>query len=177
VSPNWNAVVMTGPGMVMKAVKSLGPLGEFRASPHGGVAIGVVAASDVLAAATALYRAEPQRFEPVQRLVPIESVTVFERADVTETLCHALEASGPRIAARRFYVRCRLRGMDQHLEARAVERAIGSYLWELAEIEGAPAKVSFDDPDVVIAIEVIGNTVGYSFLGRCAIRSPLVRPR
>jgi tRNA(Ser,Leu) C12 N-acetylase TAN1 len=97
--------------------------------------------------------------------------------DVTETLCAALADGGARVAGKRFYVRCRLRGLESRLESRAVERAIGAYLVELAALTGTPAKVSFDDPDVVVLIEVIGDTVGYAFLGSRAIQSPLVRPR
>lgn len=175
--PDWNAVVMTGPGVVLKAAVALRPLGEFRPSPHGGVLVGRVVADDALAAASRLYEAEPERFEHVQRFVPAERVLRFERDDVTEALCRELEGSGGRVAGRRFYVRCRLRGLDQRLEARAVERAIGSFLWEMAEREGDPPQVSFDAPDVVVAIEVVGNTVGYAFLGPAAIRSRLVRPR
>lgn len=168
---------MTGPGGVMKAVSALRPLGTLRPTPHSGVAVGRFEGPDVLAAATRLHESEPHRFEFVQRLIPIEQVMRYPRDDVTETLCAALADSGPRVAGKKFYVRCRLRGLESRLESRAVERAIGSYLFELAALTGTPAKVSFDDPDIVVLIEVIGDTVGYVFLDSRAIHSPLVRPR
>jgi tRNA(Ser,Leu) C12 N-acetylase TAN1 len=177
VRPDWNVVVMTGPGAVMKAVSALRPLVTLRPTPHSGVAVGYFAGPDLLAAATRLYEAEPERFEFVQRLVPIEHVVRYPRDDVTETLCSTLADCGPRVAGKKFYVRCRLRGFESRLESRAVERAIGSYLYELAALTGTPAKVSFDDPDVIVQIEVIGDTVGYAFFDSRAIRSPLVRPR
>lgn len=177
VRPDWNVVVMTGPGGVMKAISGLSPLGILRPTPHGGVAVGHFEADDVLAAATRLHEEEPERFEFVQRLVPIEKVVRYPRDDVTETLCAALADSGTRISGKKFYVRCRLRGLEARLEARAVERAIGSYLCELAALTGEPAKVSFDEPDLVVQIEVVGDTVGYSFLDSRAIHSALVRPR
>ena len=168
---------MTGPGGVMKAISALRPLGTLRATPHSGVAVGQFHGPDILAAATRLHEAEPERFEFVQRLVPVERVMRYPRDDVTETLCTALADCGPRIAGKKFYVRCRLRGLESRLESRAVERAIGSYLYELAQLSGHPAKVAFDEPDVVVLIEVIGDTVGYAFLDARAIQSPLVRPR
>ena len=177
VRPDWNVVVMTGPGGVMKAISALRPLGTLRATPHSGVAVGHFDGPDILETATRLHEAEPQRFEFVQRLVPMERVMRYPRDDVTETLCAALADCGPRVAGKKFYVRCRLRGLESRLESRAVERAIGSYLFELAALAGEPAKVSFDDPDVVVLIEVIGDTVGYAFLDDRAIHSPLVRPR
>jgi tRNA(Ser,Leu) C12 N-acetylase TAN1 len=177
VRPDWNVVVMTGPGGVMKAISALRPLGTLRPTPHSGVAVGHFAGPDILAAATRLHESEPQRFELVQRLVPMERVMRYPRDDVTETLCTALADCGPRVAGKKFYVRCRLRGLESRLEARAVERAIGSYLFELAALAGKPAKVSFEEPDVVVQLEVIGDTVGYAFLDSRAIHSPLVRPR
>ena len=123
------------------------------------------------------HAAEPETFRHVQRAVPVERVIEFARDDVTETLCAALADAGDRVAGKRFHVRCRLRGLESRLEARAVERAIGAFLVELAAAIGRPAKVAFEDLDVIVGIEVIGNTVGYAFHDRRAIVSPLVRPR
>ena len=178
--PDWNVVVLTGTGLVMKAIAALSRLPGFtnlRPSPHGGVAIGNLAADTGGDAIDALARAHvgnPDAFRHVQRIVPIERVVSFERDDVTEALCEAMAGEGRRISGKRFYVRCRLRGMEARLEARAVERAIGAYLLDLA---GGAAKVAFDDPDVVVALEVVGRTVGYAVHDRRAIDSPLVRPR
>ena len=98
VRPDWNVVVMTGPGGVMKAISALRPLGTLRATPHSGVAVGHFDGPDILATATRLHEAEPQRFEFVQRLVPMERVMRYPRDDVTETLCAALADCGPRVA-------------------------------------------------------------------------------
>ena len=181
VRPDWNVVVMTGTGLVMKALNDLRALAAFsdlRPSPHGGVAIGAVRGGeepiDVL---NREHAARPDAFRHVQRIVPVEKVVEFRRDDVTETLCEALAGEGSRVAGKRFYVRCRLRGMESRLEARAVERAIGAYLFELAAQSGRPARVSFDDAEIVVGLEVIGTTVGYAFHDRRAIESALVRPR
>ncbi len=172
---------MTGTGLVMKALRDLRELAPFtalRASPHGGVAIGVlVGAGDLIDTLDREHAQHPDAFRHVQRIVPVERVLTFARDDVTETLCEALGGVGARVAGKRFYVRCRLRGMESRLEARAVERAIGAYLFELAAATGRPAKVSFDDAEIVVGLEVIGNTVGYALHDARGIKSALVRPR
>ena len=186
--PDWNVVVLTGTGLVMKAIAALSRLPGFtnlRPSPHGGVAIGNLAAEEGGDAVDALGRAharDPDAFRHVQRIVPIERVVSYQRDDVTEALCEAMAGEGRRISGKRFYVRCRLRGLEERLEARAVERAIGAYLLDLAKAadtagEGRHTKVAFDDPEIVVALEVIGRTVGYALHDRRAIDSPLIRPR
>lgn len=181
VKPNWNVVVLTGTGLVMKAINDLRArldFSELRASPHGGIAIGVLRADgDAIDTLNREHAEHPETFRHVQRIVPVERVIAFVRDDVTETLCEALAGEGERVAGKRFYVRCRLRGFENRLEARSVERAIGSYLYDLAVAVGRPAKVSFGDAEVVVGLEVVGTTVGYAFHDQRAIGSPLVRPR
>jgi tRNA(Ser,Leu) C12 N-acetylase TAN1 len=181
VKPDWNVVVMTGTGLVMKAINDLRArfaFAELRASPHGGVAIGKLRSDgDLIDLLNREHADHPEAFRHVQRMVPVERVLPFVREDVTETLCEALADQAYRVAGKRFYVRCRLRGLESRLEARAVERAIGSYLVELALLAGPPPKVAFDDAEIVVGLEVIGTTVGYAFHDHRAIGSALVRPR
>jgi len=174
--------VLTGTGLVMKAINALGRLpcfADLRPSPHGGVAIGTLRSDgDGIDTLNREHAEHPEAFRHVQRVVPIERVVPFVRDDVTEALCETLADQGARIAGKRFYVRCRLRGLENRLEARAVERAIGAYLLDLAKpLAGDSTRVSFEDPEIVVALEVIGGTVGYALHDHRAITSALVRPR
>ena len=96
---------------------------------------------------------------------------------MTEELCCALENAGPRVAGKSFHVRARLRGLTGRVDKSAVERALGGYLLDVAEASGAPARVTFSDPDTIVVVEVIGKRAGYAFLGRDVRAVPLVRPR
>jgi tRNA(Ser,Leu) C12 N-acetylase TAN1 len=102
---------------------------------------------------------------------------VFERDDVTEHLCCALADAGPRVAGKTFHVRTRLRGLTGRVDDQAVDRALGGYLLDLADAAGAAARVSFQDPELVVVVEVIGRRAGYAFLDRAIRAVPLVRPR
>ena len=56
-------------------------------------------------------------------------------------------------------------------------RALGSFLAEQASRIGEPARVTFDDPDLVLVVQVLGSTVGYAFLDRETRALDIVRPR
>ena len=111
----------------------------------------------------------------IDRIVPVEEAVSFVRDDVTETLCEALEPRASRLCGKTFYVRVHLRGLKGRIEHPAVERALGDFLSEFAGRAGAPPKVSFKDPDVVVVAEVVGRRVGYAFLGREERSTDLVR--
>ncbi len=162
--------------MTSRAVESLSDLGCFWATRYRQVVAGKVdAPAD--SRVVAEYGRHPDWPAVLERLLPLERSVPFQRADVTETLCEALEEEYERLCGRTFYVRAHLRGLEGRLEARIVERAIGGFLVDRTSAAGAAARVRFDDPDLVLMIEVIEQHVGFGFLDREVRRLPLVRPR
>lgn len=172
----FNVVAICEPGESLRAIRNLEPVGRFRATPYRGVLVGVVAGDPAVAVREA-WDGDRSVFGHVVRLIPLERVVVFERDDVTEQLCRELEGSGPRVAGQSFHVRARLRGLSGKVESQAVERALGGLLLDVAAKQQCPARVSFKDPDLVLAVEVIGRRVGFGFLDRDARAVPLVRVR
>jgi tRNA(Ser,Leu) C12 N-acetylase TAN1 len=177
VPADWNVVVMTEPGMTGRVLNGLGRFGRFVPSPYPSVIVGRTHGDDALAEFVTLRSETPERFEHVRKIMPVEAVVPFERDDVTETLCTALDGQGGRLANKPFYVRARLRGMKGRLETQAVERALGAFLLDAAERAGGAASVRFDDPDVVVVAEVVGKTVGWAFLERERRDPDLLRAR
>lgn len=176
-------VCRQGPGVTGRTLAALARFGRFRTGGYPQVVLGVVDRSRAGQAATLTAGIEEVAAgaspfdELLERVVPVESAVLFRRDDVTETLCERLEGSGPRLAGRSFHVRSHLRGLKGRVEHPAVERALGAFLGELAERAGAPARVTFDDPDVIVAVEVAGQRVGYAFLDRDLRSSRLVRAK
>ena len=182
-----------------RAASLLSAVGNFRRTPYPGVLVGnflesLRATRDVRPSEvpvdprhqfhgqsqSALLRAvhaEPGVFANVEKAVPIDVLLPFERDDVTETLCDALADLSGLVAGRSFHVRARLRGMKGRVEGNAVERALGAYLYELASADGDPPTVSFEDPDVIVVVQVLGCRVGFSFLEREVRSLEIVRPR
>lgn len=157
-------------------VASLGAIGAFRFTPYRRVLVGFVP-GEADRWLTEHWSAQPAAFARVIRFTPLERVVPFARDDVTEELCCALEGSGTRVAGKSFHVRARLRGLTGRVDKTAVERALGGYLLDLADASGTPARVTFQDPDFVLVVEVIGKRAGFALLGRDVRGVPLVRPR
>lgn len=171
---DWNVLAIAKDGMMGPALSALGELGAFRTAGYPRVLVGHVAQQDrlfeILDDSTGLSAC-------LSRLLPLERSVEFKGDDLTETLCEEFSSLGDRIAGRTFYVRAHLRGLKGRLTHPAVERALGSFLFELAAREGRPAKVAFGDPDLVVCVEVAGNRAGYAFLDSTVCRRPLVRIR
>ncbi len=167
-------------GMSGDALALLPRIGRFRHTPYPGVLIGSVHCTGDEDAKSALRRwhgSDPDLFEHLNRATPVDVTTTFERGDVTEALCIALEAYAASLCGKRFYVRATLRGLKGRVETQACERALGSFLWELTGKHGESASIGFDDADVVVAVEVVGKRVGVGFLDREIRTMNLVRPR
>jgi len=172
----FNVVAICVPGEASQAIHGLRRLGVFRSTPYRAVLIGAVD-GDAAHAIREAWAEDPSTFTRVVRLIPLERVTPFVREDVTERLCCELAGAGARVAGRSFHVRVRLRGLTGKLESHAVERALGAFLLDLADERECAARVTFKDPDLVLAVEVIGKRVGYGFLDRDVRAVPLVRVR
>lgn len=167
---------MVDEGRSARAVGALASLGEFRPTPYRRVLAGWIERPSAIRVIET-WAADRTPFQAVARLIPLESTIEFERDDVTEALCCALEDSGARVAGSTFHVRARLRGLKGRVETQALERAIGGFLLDRAAAAGDGARIGFADPDIIVAVEVIGKRVGYGFLDRAVRAVPVVRPR
>jgi tRNA(Ser,Leu) C12 N-acetylase TAN1 len=167
--------------MTGDALADLAGIGKFRHTPYPGVLIGTINTErfdcDAKSALVEWYRNEPQLFRYLNRATPVEATTRFERDDVTEALCVPLEDRAAELCGQCFYVRVNLRGLKGRVESQACERALGSFLVEQSRAHGEPAEVRFDDADLVVAVEVIGNRAGFAVLDRELRSIELVRPR
>jgi hypothetical protein len=175
-SLDWNVLVMAEDRSTHRAAAHLGDRGVFRPSRHPRVLVGRVAAMPEFLDSLAADVGQVRR-HGVCRVIPLERSLLFERDDVTETLCFPFVDRAPTLAGAAFFVRANLRGMKGRLEHPAVERALGAVLLDGCERVGRPGTIRFRDPDVVVVAEVVGARVGYAFLDREARAHPLVRVR
>jgi len=177
---DWNVLAVGAQGRTGEALAVLSRFGRFRTGGYPQVLLGTVerrspeALGDGLGELLAADAVAPL---PLERLCPVEDAVPFPRDDVTETLCEHFESRAARLCGKTFYVRASLRGLKGRLEHPAVERALGDFLYERASAAGAPPKVRFSDPDIVVVVEVVGRRVGFAFLDREMRAGPLVRVR
>jgi tRNA(Ser,Leu) C12 N-acetylase TAN1 len=149
----------------------------FRGGGYRNVAIGRVA--DVPAFLDAwrdAIAADPILAASVGRILPIAQTFPVDQADPAASLLAAVEPLAPAIAGRSFYVRVERRGLRGVLSSSEVERTLGAALWRGLEAAGHTPRVTFDDPDVVVAVETLGDRGGVALLDR-AVRAayPFVR--
>lgn len=112
------------------------------------------------------------------RVAPVDAVFAFSGPEEFEALARAATANyAPAIAGKSFHVRIHRRGFKGRLSGHAEERALAEALLEAASASGDPARVSFEDPDLIVAIETVGSQAGVALLSRDDLaRHPLVRP-
>ena len=71
-----------------------------------------------------------------------------------------------RLVGRRFHVRVERRGHKGVIDSHRCEEALGAFLWAALEARGARSVVEFHDPDVVVAVELVGDTAGLALVTR-----------
>jgi len=52
------------------------------------------------------------------------------------------------------------------MQTQELERRLGDFLWDRLEGLGARPVVSFRDPDVILALEIVGSTAGIGLISR-----------
>jgi len=66
------------------------------------------------------------------------------------------------VAGQDFHVRMHRRGFKGRLSTMEVEQLLDDLLQDLTQRLGRPARVSFSDPEVVVAVETVGTRAGVS---------------
>lgn len=156
----WDALVTCRDTRMGPALAELMPFGRFRTSGYRRVLLGQ------LNEGVGLAELGQGTTATVQRAFVAESCLPFERDDVTETLCVELEPIAERFANQSFFVRANLRGLKGRLETPTVERAMGAFLIDACAAMARPARVTFDDPDLVLAVETVGSRVAWAVIDR-----------
>lgn len=106
------------------------------------------------AGSTALYDAI-SRVAPATRTIEFHSVEEF-----TEKLKAILLEWLPRVNGISLHVCLHRRGDGHNLRTSEVERLFDQLLLEATAAAGAPCRISFTDPDAVIAIDTIDDRAG-----------------
>src|SRR5262249_22098809 len=141
--------------------------GRFRGGGYRNVAIGTV--GDVpgfLAALRDDVARDPVLAGAVGRVLPIECTLRLDAGDPLSSIQAAVEALHPRLGGGSFFVRLERRGLHGSLHSTDVERLLGATLWRAMEAAGHAPRVTFADPDVVVAVETLGDRAGIALVTR-----------
>ena len=97
------------------------------------------------------------RVMPVVVTFPFQTAEEFD-AKARQAVCTWL----PTPANKGFHLRMHRRGFKGKLSSMDEERFLDTYLLEALAVAGTPGHITFDDPDVIIALETIGPRAGLS---------------
>jgi tRNA(Ser,Leu) C12 N-acetylase TAN1 len=103
----------------------------------------------------------------VARVIPAQSVFDFRDAEELQARAReAVLALAPQLAGRSFHVRMHRRGLGRRLASHDEERRLGEAALEALEAVATPARVAFDDPDAIIAVETVDRRASVSLWTR-----------
>jgi tRNA(Ser,Leu) C12 N-acetylase TAN1 len=175
---DWNVVVTANEGGFRQACELLQPFGRVTATSYFNVLTLRVDDADAFLdelerrlADAPDARASLARVMPVNRIFSFQSPQEFEAKAAA-----AIEPWLDRFAGRRFHVRLHRRGFKGRMTSPAEERFLDRYIIGRLRERGADAEVSFDDPDLILAVETVDQRAGLALWTRDDLRDhPLLK--
>lgn len=100
-------------------------------------------------------------------VMPVTRTFIFQTAEEFETKAkQAVLPWASRLAGKSFHVRMHRRGLKGRLSSQDEERFLDAFLMENLEKAGTPGRITFEDPDAILAVETINQRAGLSFWTR-----------
>ncbi|HSP99140.1 MAG TPA: THUMP domain-containing protein [Candidatus Dormibacteraeota bacterium] len=165
--PEWNVLVTTREGEQRAVRRALWRLVRLRPSGYRNVRIGHADDVDgMLAGIADLIERGALRRQQLGRVLPIARTFRVDAAQFDAQLRAATDPLLPQLAGRRFHVRIERRGHKGVIHTAESERALGDHLGSELEARGAYAGIDFRDPDIVLAVELIGDRGGVALVTR-----------
>jgi tRNA(Ser,Leu) C12 N-acetylase TAN1 len=165
-------IVSVREGGYHRVRKLLGAFGTV--SPTGFLNVLVMKVDDskqLLEALAENLAKEPDALALLGRVVPVRSTFTFQSPEEFEAKARdAVIVCLPELAGKGFHVRLHRHGFKGRLSSQAEERLLGRVLQEALEKAGTPGHVTFEDPDVIVAVETLGNQAGLSLWTREDLR-------
>lgn len=165
--PSWNVVVTASDHEQRHLARQVKRLGDFWWTPFLGLLVGRV--EDHEAFCEQLRRSEEERpgfLRPLARLIPIDRTFTLQVEQLPAQLERAVLAYADRIDSGSFYVRMERRGHAGAIHSQRLEQELGCTLLARLREEGATPLIDFKDPDVIVAVELIGDECGVGLITR-----------
>ncbi len=115
-----------------------------------------------------LEEIEKRPFLPIAHVTPIRISFTFYPEDIPEKFKEMVEPLINEVKpGETFCIKVNRRGMKGIVKSQELAKEVGTFVWKrLRERDGAPHKVSLEDPDKAIVIETIGNWCGIGIIPR-----------
>ena len=174
-SLDWNLVVTAHGGRRHDLIYALRPIVRLRRAGYSEVLTGRTEDLDTCLAGIAARADATFSAEVLARVVPVTR-TFALAADVETQLRAETAAFVDALVGRSFHVRVERRGHKRIMRSDRLERMLGTALVAALTARGASPRVTFTDPDVIVAVELIGDSGGIGLVPReLRARYPFVR--
>ena len=173
VETDWNVVVTAFPQGRRPAMRALRRLGRASTSGHYNVLLANV--DDPLRLLETLEgdaETHPVLNDSISRVAPALASFAYTGDEDFERQAIAAAAPWlPRLADKSFHVRIHPRGAGLTAKSHEIEARIGAGLMSALAGAGGPARIEFDDPDLILAIDAIHGRAGVGLWSRDEMRT------
>jgi tRNA(Ser,Leu) C12 N-acetylase TAN1 len=165
---DWNVVVSVYEGQYVQALTLLDKLGPVSRTDYFNVL--VMRIEDIAHFLETLRQwanEDPEILSILARVMPVTQTFTFQTVEAFES--KAREASltfVPELAGKRFHIRMHRRGFKGRLLSQNEERFLDDVLLEALDKLGKPGRITFEDPDAIIAVETVDSRAGLSLWTR-----------
>ena len=176
---DWNVVVSVYEEGFRRVLKALRQLAPTERSDYYNVLL--MKADDPVALLSAIEQKTEEStalYDGISRVAPATRNFEFHSADdFIEKAKQIIGEWAERLAGCSFHVRLHRRGAKYDLGTQDSERLFDDTVLDATAKAGIPAKVSFTDPDAVIAIDTVDDRAGLALWTREDLaRHRLLRP-
>ncbi len=169
---DWNVVVTVHGDGYRRACALLERFGAIRRTDYYNVLVMKVGdRAAFLGELAALAEAVPEFLQIISRVMPASATFTFQSAEQFEAAAREIAlAWTPELAGKSFHVRVHRRGFRSQMSSQQEERFLDDVLLAALERAKTPGRLSFDDPDVIIDVDTVGQRAGLSLWTREDLR-------
>jgi tRNA(Ser,Leu) C12 N-acetylase TAN1 len=161
---DWNVIVSAREGcfsIVRRLLREYGVVGSTGFS--NVLAMKVEDLKQFLQALTERASEQPEILGVLGHVLPVRSTFTFQSPEEFAGKSRdAILAVAPDLAAKTFHVRMHRHGFKGRISTAEQERSLGETLLDALEKAGTPGRVTFANPDVIVALVTLGNRAGLS---------------
>lgn len=161
---DWNVVITVHEPYFSDAIKLLQEYGTILKTEYFNVlAMHVDDTHNMAEKLRKQIVAEPGLLNILARIVPAARTFNFQTPEEFEKLAQKIVLEWvPKLAGKKFHVRMHRRGFKKRLSSMQEESFLDKILLDALNQTDNPGFMEFDDPDVIISVETIGQRAGLS---------------
>jgi hypothetical protein len=175
---DWNVVVTVHEGGFREAFRLLAEFGPVSKTEFfNTLVMRVEEIPQTLENLRARSLGEPDSVRFLGRFMPVSQTFGFQSPAEFEARTRAIVSAWvEELVGRSFHVRMHRRGFKGRLSSMDEERFLDDFLLHLLAEAGSPGRVTFAEPDIIIAAETVGTRGGLSLWRRAeVVRYPFLR--